>query len=90
MKASRAVKKVMQAYEDCFTTGAGQVVLEDMRAAYHDRAITEPDAAGSDLPPEVRIWFREGQRDAYLSILRMIDANKATTSEDDTDDRPAD
>lgn len=85
MQVPKRNKEILQAYEDLFTTGQGQIVLDDMRAAYHDRSAAEVDDDLAHIPPEARIWFLEGRRDVYLSILKAVEVNNQVTTEEGND-----
>ena len=90
IKVSDKEKKILEAYEATFTDGAGEIVLEDLRQSYHERCSAHMIESLDHIPPEYRIWYLEGQRDVYLSIVGAMKLSRETLSEGEDYDTGSD
>jgi hypothetical protein len=61
-------QNLIENYKECFTTKAGEKVLEDLQAAYGNRI------SYSSNPYETA--YNEGQRSLYIRITRMLTQRK--------------
>lgn len=59
---------VLAAYADVFSTASGEIVLQDILAAYHDRSNLELEEAVATVDHPFRAYLVEGQRSVALSI----------------------
>jgi hypothetical protein len=60
--------ELVENYKECFSTKAGEKVLEDLKAAYGNRMSYSPDSHDTA--------YKEGQRSMYLRIINMITERK--------------
>jgi len=59
---------LVENYKQCFSSAAGEKVLEDLNASYGNRISFSSDPYATA--------FKEGQRSLYLRILSMIKERK--------------
>ena len=59
-------EKLAQAYQQCFTSEAGKLVLDDLRKAFARRSSHAPGDPYTTA-------FHEGQRDVYLRVMAFLD-----------------
>jgi hypothetical protein len=57
--------KIIAAYHQTFGCASGGIVLDDMKRAYSNRSSFCPDDPYGTA-------FREGQRDVYLKIIKLL------------------
>jgi len=62
--------ELVENYRECFSTPAGEKVLEDLEAAYGNRISFSSDPYATA--------YKEGQRSLYLRIFSMIKERKET------------
>jgi len=62
--------ELVENYKQCFTTPAGEKVLEDLEAAYGNRISFSSDPYATA--------YKEGQRSLFLRIKSMIKERKDT------------
>jgi len=60
--------ELVENYKQCFTSPAGEKVLEDLEAAYGNRISFSSDPYATA--------YKEGQRSLFLRILAMIKERK--------------
>jgi len=61
------------AYQECFNTPAGQLVLEDMQNAHHMYSTT----AGNGPVDPYQMAIKEGGRNAVLRIMAILDTKES-------------
>lgn len=68
--------KILQAYRELFVGVNAEVVLADLKAVLHgDRTSVELDESGR--VDSGKTLYNEGQRGAYLYILRIVENSKS-------------
>ena len=60
--------ELVENYKQCFTSPAGEKVLQDLEAAYGNRVSFSSDPYATA--------YKEGQRSLYLRIISMIKERK--------------
>jgi hypothetical protein len=74
--ALASVRRTARAYKDLFATPDGQLVLEDMKKAYHYNSSSLVSMKDMGVDQHATL-FREGERNALLRILAIIETPEA-------------
>lgn len=77
-------KAIFQAYKNTFTRKEGQLVFDDLVAAYHERVNPDLEDELEDIPHPFRAYVVMGQRSVVLAIKDAIkQADQPVTVSDD-------